>query len=189
MLHTPHGTMRFPLPWTFSTFDYRTLCELLDDQNDAEFETATVDGPRQAPGRASWASRPTAATVTAPLVVDALGWRRVLGTDGYQPPDAPLSRGLEVHPGGSSGELEIWIDRSIVPAGYGWSFPAADEVRVGVGSFDPRFHVKEPDGRPGRAAASATRFATRATGSRTSCAARSRATCSSPATPPATACR
>ena len=30
------------------------------------------------------------------------------------------------------------------PAGYGWSFPARDEVRIGVGSFDPRFHVKEP---------------------------------------------
>ena len=31
-----------------------------------------------------------------------------------------------------------------MPAGYSWSFPAADEVRVGVGSFDPGFHVKEP---------------------------------------------
>ena len=31
-----------------------------------------------------------------------------------------------------------------MPAGYGWSFPANDEVRVGVGSFDPRFHVKQP---------------------------------------------
>ena len=30
-----------------------------------------------------------------------------------------------------------------MPAGYGWSFPAADELRIGVGSFDPRFHVKE----------------------------------------------
>ncbi len=30
-----------------------------------------------------------------------------------------------------------------MPAGYGWSFPAADEMRVGVGSFDPRFHVKD----------------------------------------------
>ena len=29
-------------------------------------------------------------------------------------------------------------------AGYSWSFPAGDEVRVGVGSFDPRAHVKEP---------------------------------------------
>ncbi len=82
--------------------------------------------------------------VRAPLVVDALGWRRVLGSGGFQPPDAPLSRGLEVHPGGDAGDLEIWIDRSYVPAGYSWSFPAADEVRVGVGSFDPRFHVKDP---------------------------------------------
>jgi flavin-dependent dehydrogenase len=40
--------------------------------------------------------------------------------------------------------MEIWIDRSYVPAGYGWSFPAGGEVRIGVGSFDPRFHVKEP---------------------------------------------
>jgi flavin-dependent dehydrogenase len=30
-----------------------------------------------------------------------------------------------------------------VPAGYGWSFPARDELRIGVGSFDPRFHVKD----------------------------------------------
>ena len=135
--------MRFPLPWTFSTFDYPALCELLDAQNDAQFETAKVEGRADA-GPGLVGIRTDRGEVSAPLVVDALGWRRVLGADGYQPPDAPLSRGLEVHPGGSSGELEIWIDRSIVPAGYGWSFPAEDEVRVGVGSFDPRFHVKEP---------------------------------------------
>src|SRR3954468_8461443 len=62
---------------------------------------------------------------------------------GYQPPDAPLSRGLEVHPEGGSDDLEIWIDRRYVPAGYGWSFPAHDEQAIGVGSFDPRFHVKD----------------------------------------------
>ena len=39
--------------------------------------------------------------------------------------------------------MEIWIDRRYVPAGYGWSFPAGDELRIGVGSFDPRFHVKD----------------------------------------------
>jgi menaquinone-9 beta-reductase len=48
-----------------------------------------------------------------------------------------------VHPWGASDELEIWIDRRYVPAGYGWSFPARDELRIGVGSFDPRFHVKD----------------------------------------------
>jgi flavin-dependent dehydrogenase len=48
-----------------------------------------------------------------------------------------------VHPNGSGQDLEIWIDRRYVPAGYGWSFPARDELRIGVGSFDPRFHVKD----------------------------------------------
>ena len=36
------------------------------------------------------------------------------------------------------------LDAGYVRAGYSWSFPAGDEVRVGVGSFDPRAHVKEP---------------------------------------------
>src|SRR5881409_3526911 len=26
VVHTPHGGARYKLPWTFSTFDYRTLC-------------------------------------------------------------------------------------------------------------------------------------------------------------------
>ena len=138
VVHTPHGTSAWPLPFTFSTFDYPRLCELLDDQNDAEFETAKVNG------RTGHTVHTDRGDLTAPLIVDALGWRRVLGTDGYQPPDAPLSRGLEVHPHGSGDDLELWIDRSYVPAGYGWSFPASDELRIGVGSFDPRYHVKEP---------------------------------------------
>src|SRR3712207_7461503 len=44
VVHTPHGDSRYRLPWTFSTFDYRTLCELLAEQNDAAFETAKVNG-------------------------------------------------------------------------------------------------------------------------------------------------
>jgi len=138
VVHTPHVTTRMELPWTFSTFDYRTLCALLFEQCNAEFETAKVEA------REGDTVRTDRGELRAPLIVDGMGWRRVLGTSGYQPPDAPLSRGLEVHPGGTSDELEIWIDRGYVPAGYGWSFPANDEVRVGVGSFDPRHHVKEP---------------------------------------------
>ncbi len=138
VVHTPHVTARMHLPWTFSTFDYRTLCALLFEQSDAEFETAKVDG------RTDATVHTDRGDLQAPLLVDCLGWRRVLDPRGYQPPDAPLSRGLEVHPGGASEELEIWIDRGYVPAGYSWSFPAHDEVRVGVGSFDPRFKVKEP---------------------------------------------
>jgi digeranylgeranylglycerophospholipid reductase len=138
VVHTPHGTSRYDLPWTFSTFDYRELCRLLWAQCDAEFETAKVDG------RTGETVHTDRGDVTAPLIVDALGWRRILAAGGgYQPPDAPLSRGLEVHPDGGSDDLEIWIDRRYVPAGYGWRFPARDEERIGVGSFDPRFHVKD----------------------------------------------
>jgi flavin-dependent dehydrogenase len=143
VVHTPHTTVRMHLPWTFSTFDYPSLCAQLFKRCDASFETATVEGRSGADVDDAIGIASDRGPVAAPLVVDALGWRRVLD-DGYQPPDAPLSRGLEVHPHGSSQDLEIWIERDVIPAGYGWSFPADDEVRVGVGSFIPRDHVKRP---------------------------------------------
>jgi flavin-dependent dehydrogenase len=139
VIHTPHATVRYDLPWTFSTFDYRALCALLAAQGRFQFETAKVSSRH---GDTVVTDR---GEIRAPLIVDALGWRRVLGAGAnVQPPDALLSRGLEVHPHGTGQDLEIWIDRSYVPAGYGWSFPAGHELRIGVGSFDPRFHVKEP---------------------------------------------
>ena len=140
LVHTPRVTARWPLPFTFSTFDYRRLCALLWEQcGDAEFDVAKVDGRS---GRVVHTDR---GDVTATHIVDALGWRRVLGAgENVQPPDARLSRGLEVHPGGTGDDLELWIDTRYVTPGYSWSFPARDEVRVGVGSFDPRVHVKDP---------------------------------------------
>jgi menaquinone-9 beta-reductase len=142
VIHTPRATVRYDLPWTFSTFDYRTLCGLLWNRlppTEFEFETAKVDR------RAGNVVHTDRGEIHAPLIVDGLGWRRVLGAgENIQPPEALLSRGLEVHPFGAGEDLEVWIDRSYVPAGYGWSFPASGELRIGVGSFDPRFHVKEP---------------------------------------------
>jgi flavin-dependent dehydrogenase len=140
LVHTPKRDFRWRLPFTFSTFDYRQLCALLRAQGDAEFETAKVDG------RTGSTVHTDRGDLTAPLIVDALGWRRVLSRaePGIQPPEARLSRGLEVHPNGNGADLELWLDPSYVRAGYSWSFPAGDELRVGVGSFDPRDHVKEP---------------------------------------------
>ncbi len=44
VVHTPvHLRARFDLPWTFSTFDYRTLCAVLADQGEFDFETAKVE--------------------------------------------------------------------------------------------------------------------------------------------------
>jgi menaquinone-9 beta-reductase len=143
VVHTPHGSSRWRLPWTFSTFDYRELCQLLWRDCDAGFETAKVNGRAPSNGSTAIGVETDRGVISAPLVVDALGWRRMLASrDGYQPPHAPLSCGLEVHPEGTGKDLEIWIDRRYVPAGYGWSFPARDELRIGVGSFDPHFHVR-----------------------------------------------
>ncbi len=191
--HTPHGSARFRLPWSWSSFDYRELCHALWEQTDARFEVAKVEGvapagggearptgggeagrrggeARPAGNRVSPSATPPArragrrppggrtpaaplpATIhtdrgelVAPLVVDALGWRRVLAPGAnVQPPDAAISRGLEVHPHGGGVDLDVWIDRSLVRHGYAWSVPAAGEQRVGVGSYEPRHHVRQP---------------------------------------------
>ena len=142
VVHTPFTTARWSLPWSFSTFDYRELCALLwgqADDGEVEFHTATVTGRR---GTTVQTDR---GELRAPLVVDALGWRRVLsGGPTIQPPNARLSRGLEVHPHGDGEEMELWIDPRYVRSGYSWSFPADGELRVGVGSFWPSHHVKDP---------------------------------------------
>ncbi len=142
VVHTPGATVRWPLPSTFSTFDYEQLCELMwrqTDLPDSAFETATVTG------RSGHTVHTDRGDLRAPLIVDALGWRRVLSnTTTVSPPHAPMSRGLEVHPAGTGDAMELWIDPGYIRSGYGWSFPAADEVRVGIGSFWPSHHVKEP---------------------------------------------
>src|SRR5918996_195265 len=75
LVHTPSVIARWPLPWTFSTFDYPTLCGLLWDQSgDAAFETAKVNG------RTGNLVHTDRGDVRARVIVDALGWRRVLRT-------------------------------------------------------------------------------------------------------------
>jgi flavin-dependent dehydrogenase len=144
---TPHGRVRYRLPWSWSAFDYRALCEGLWDQCEgARFATATVEGRAEAGDGPEIAVRTDRGVLRAPLVVDALGWRRVLASRPHQPPGAPLSRGLEVHPAdrGQGDALDVWVERSLVRRGYGWRVPAGDEARIGVGSYEPRHHVKDP---------------------------------------------
>ncbi|MBA3328340.1 MAG: FAD-dependent monooxygenase [Solirubrobacterales bacterium] len=139
VINTSRRRFRWTLPWSFSTFDYRAICALLQAQGEAVFETAKVEG------RTGLTVHTDRGDLTAPLIVDALGWRRILGAGAnVQPPEARLSRGLEVHPHARGDDLELWIDPKYVRRGYSWSFPADGELRVGVGSFDPRDHVKDP---------------------------------------------
>ena len=142
----PHAAAQLPLaaPVQLLHVRLRELCRLLWQQcGDAGFETATVSGRTRE--RRAHVIHTDRGDLRTELAVDALGWRRVLSNrKPIQPPNARLSRGLEVHPGGASPDLEVLLDAGYVRAGYSWSFPAGDEVRVGVGSFDPRAHVKEP---------------------------------------------
>lgn len=147
---TPHGSVRYRLPWSWSSFDYRRLCELLFARTDARFVTAKVERREpHAGGDADHVVHTDRGTIRSPLVVDALGWRRVLSCaePAIQPPDAYLSRGLEVHPHRTHAHgdaLDCWVERGLIRRGYGWRVPAGEEVRVGVGSYEPRDHVKEP---------------------------------------------
>jgi digeranylgeranylglycerophospholipid reductase len=145
VVHRPSGkAYRWTLPWTFSTFDYRELCALLAEQGDFTFDTAKVDGITR--GGTLHTVHTDRGDLRTLLVVDALGWRRVLSEkpDAIQPPNARLSRGLEVHPPATGEDLELWLDPKYIGPGYSWAFPAGDELRTGVGSFDPHLHVKEP---------------------------------------------
>jgi flavin-dependent dehydrogenase len=153
---TPHGSVCYRLPWSWAAFDYRDLCERLWAQCGAAcFELAKVDGRKGGAVKTDRGDR------IAPFVVDALGWRRVLDEPHYQPPEAPLSRGLEVHPhaGGAGDALDVWVERGLVRRGYGWRVPAGTEARIGVGSYDPHQHVRAPtDGLAARLEAPAVRY-------------------------------
>ena len=79
--HPPRRPRATRLPWTFSTFDYRELCELLwarlrRQLRDRQGRTAA---PRPANGDGAIAVETDRGVISAPLVVDALGWRRMLG--------------------------------------------------------------------------------------------------------------
>jgi flavin-dependent dehydrogenase len=143
VVHTPGRKTILDMPYTFSTFNYDEMCEALWRQCDATFEVAAVEG--RAPGANGEVTVETdRGPVSAPLVVDALGWRRILaGDDGFQPTAAPLTRALEVHPQGHSDDLEVWVDRRYARAGYGWCFPAGEERRIGACSYWPDDHVRE----------------------------------------------
>ena len=164
--HAAARAARWPLPFTFSTFDYRAAVRVAvgavrgrgvrDREGRRSHRARRPHRPRRRAARAASSTRSAGAGCS--------GRARTSSR-----PTRALSRGLEVHPSGRGDELELWIDPRYVSPGYGWSFPAGDEVRIGVGSFDPRFHVKEPTLQLAEDVARRP-CASRATGSRTGCA-------------------
>ena len=184
VIHTPHVTVRYDLPWTFSTFDYRTLCGLLADQGSFQFETAKVESrvgdvvvtdrgagagaidrrrARLAPRARARRQRaaPGRAAVTRPRGASVRRRR------GPRDLDRPLVRARRLR-------LELPGRRR-----------GADRGRL-VRPPLPRQGADQPTGARPR---TPTPSATRATGSRTRYAPPPRTGSSSSVTPPATACR
>jgi menaquinone-9 beta-reductase len=144
VVNTPGARTVLDLPYTFSTFDYDEVCERLWSECDAEFEIAAVTGRSGGANGADLTVVTDRGRVHSPLVLDALGWKRILASgDHFQPVEAPLTRALEVHPRGKSGDLEVWVDRRYARAGYGWCFPAGEELRIGACSYWARDHVRK----------------------------------------------
>ena len=185
VVHTPHGTARYELPLTFSTFDYRELCGLLWD--------AVRRRVRDRKGRTG-APAPRSSTPTAATLGAAGRGRARLAADARRRRRLPAARRAALArargpPGGASRRSRDLDRPPYVPAGLRLELSAADEVRVGVGSFDPRFHVKDTTvllaedlerdagALPGQLDPAQAARGGRATAS------------SSPATPRATACR
>ena len=144
-MHTPHGDAA--LRASLDLLDLRlpadvraALARLRRDLRDRQGERAR----RRRAATARSGSRPTAArSPRRSSSTPSAGAGCSPPATATSPPTRRSRAASRCIPAGSGEDLEIWIDRRYVPAGYGWSFPAEDELRIGIGSFDPRFHVKD----------------------------------------------
>ncbi|MFM8611751.1 MAG: NAD(P)/FAD-dependent oxidoreductase [Actinomycetota bacterium] len=127
------------LPEAFAVIDYERACLLLAAQSDARFEQVRVTGRDGDAVLGADGER-----LTADWLIDGSGWRRVLDPAGAtEGRDPQLVIGTEDHvPTALAPRADgfgFYLERSLLRSGYGWSFPAGDHVRAGVGSF-----IKEP---------------------------------------------
>lgn len=126
----------FEPAYPFATFDYTTLCAILASRLDG-VETLAAGLRGVTAGRVlDFGER----KVTAPVLIDASGWRsvlaRALGAPG--PDRSAMSFGLEAAHGHGGCELEFWVRPPDCPDGVFWAFPAGPAVREGIASYAAR---------------------------------------------------
>ncbi len=130
--HDPRGTTRFPLRSPYCIIDHRHFCQSLWQQTDAAFQKARIsdfDGTQVMTSKGLH---------TALAFVDATGWPGALSSRVGVSKNrrTRLTIAIEADVPGTGDGLHIYYDPKIVPKGYGWVFPAANELRIGVGSYD-----------------------------------------------------
>ncbi|MBO0744196.1 MAG: NAD(P)/FAD-dependent oxidoreductase [Candidatus Dormibacteraeota bacterium] len=141
VIHLPGGRVRTFRPrFPFATFDYRALCQALARSTDADVLRARVTGLRD--GVVETAGE----THRAPIVIDASGWRAVVGV-GIAPETLPgphRTNGLETVLPGEPDGLHFWVGDPLAADGYLWDFPAGGKSRIGLiryasgGALKPR---------------------------------------------------
>ncbi|HEX4212342.1 MAG TPA: hypothetical protein VIA06_03315 [Candidatus Dormibacteraeota bacterium] len=129
IFHLPGGGVRHFRPrLPFATFDYRAFCRGLAARGDAEFLRTRVvglEGDRVLTREGEF---------TAPVLIDASGWRAALGVslDPGQVRVRDRAVGLEARVPRQNQGLHFWIGDGIARDGYLWDFPAGDHSRVGL---------------------------------------------------------
>ena len=136
VFHLPGGSTRdLPFPYPFATFDYERLCRLLFGRTGATFLQATATGLA-----AAYTVATSQGDHSAPVVIDASGWRAVLA------PHARRDRrsvGIELRLSGADDGLHFWVHDHAMRNGYAWDFPAAAHRRVGLLTYGASGHLRQ----------------------------------------------
>ncbi len=137
--HDSRGVLCFDLKSPYCIIDHHIFCRLLWEQSDARFVKGRI---RSMAGSSVLTLNDE---FRASLFIDATGWPSVLSTSGRSAIDrkARLTVAIEADVPGSGEGLHIHYVPEIVHKGYGWVFPAGDELRVGVGSYDRSLDLKQ----------------------------------------------
>lgn len=132
IVHTPGRNFTYSLSEPFCTFDYFGLCQQLWQQSDAEFVQASAQNLRPD------GVKTTKGIFNGKIVVDASGWRAVLGRH-LQPElvnRGYLNYGIETSTVYPDEGLHFWYDPvQLSRAGITWAFPASDHNRMGFASY------------------------------------------------------
>jgi flavin-dependent dehydrogenase len=137
VIRTPTRTVCYDLSSVpFCTFDYRAFCQGLLAQCGARFLRTSVAGIRDG------AVLTGEGRFTAPIVIDASGWRRAVTGGDQDRPGERHSFGLETHTELHDEGLTFLLDRQLIPQGLGWIFPVGRGSLIGLGSYVGRSKLK-----------------------------------------------
>lgn len=129
IVHTKRRSTTFNF-FPFATFDYRTFCQDLREQSDAEFLRARVVSASEGEVRTS------KGTFQAPIVIDATGWRTSAPGDRRKRVRAQRkSFGLEARRPYRGEGLHFYVGPANGSRRFYWIFPAGDHVRAGLATY------------------------------------------------------